>query len=272
MGSAKTIGVVCAGLGNTFFTSLIEEIERTAHENDYFINLMLTHNRIDRELECIKYLASRQIDGIIIFPIGKGDEYAEELKKINVPIVTIYNRISPDFVHVDVDCYQIMKNAVSFIKDKGYQRIAYMEKGLRNPPNNKQNRFSLDQRFKGYVDGIKELGLCDEKIITSYDAEEIMGYIRSGEGKPAILCAFDNVAIGLLDVLRNNAVSVPNEVGIMGFDNIAMLDLISPRLYSVDCGIRNLGREAMLRILQMIKGEKVCDLVTGYTFTKGESL
>lgn len=271
-GSTKTIGVVCAGLGNTFFTSLIESIEQMANENGYFINLMLTHNSVERELEGIKYLVNRQVDGILIFPIGQDEEYIEELKKVKVPIVTIYNRISPDFVHVDVDCRQIMRNAVSYIASKGYKRIAYMDIDYRESQKEKHNRFSLDQRYFGYKEGVEKEKLGEKIVFDKFCLEEIMGFINKGNGKPAILCAFDNMAIGLLDLLKNHGVLVPEEVGIMGFDNIPMLDLISPRLNSVDCGIRTIGREAVSMMLQSIKGEGVHDQVTGYTFTEGKSL
>jgi len=98
-------------------------------------------------------------------------------------------------------------------------------------------------------------------------------FINREGGKPAILCPFDNVAIRTLNIMRKNGISVPGQVGIMGFDNIPILDSITPRLYSVDCGMRTLGRKTVSILLRRIDGDTdVSDCVTGYTFIEGESL
>ena len=103
--------------------------------------------------------------------------------------------------------------------------------------------------------------------------ETIQTFLQEGSGKPAILCSFDNLAIRVLNMLRSHGVSVPEEVGVMGFDNIPILDSISPRLCSVDCEIKDLGKKAFSALLQLInQDDTVCDYVTSYTFTEGESL
>lgn len=272
-GRTMNIGVVCAGLTNTFFAQLIEEIERMASANGYFITLILAHDDIKRELEGIRYLANRQVDGLIIFPIGKGKEYEEEIAGYNIPIVTIYNRVSDKFIHVDVDCRQIMKDAVSKIKAKGYQRVVYMDPFYDREELMWQNRYSLNQRRQGYLDGIKEEGLGEPVIFTEYEMQTIRKILDAEAGKTAILCPFDNVAIRLLHMLKDDGIRVPLDVGIMGFDNVPMLEHITPKICSVDCGIQNLGRRAFQVLLQLIEGKTdICDCVTGYTFTEGESL
>jgi len=271
-GSTKTIGVVCAGLRNAFFSSLVEEIERTAHENGYFITLILTYNSRDKELEGIRFLAERQVDGIIIFPIGQGPELEKELLKTKLPIVTVYNRISEKFVHVDVDGRQIMRSAVSQIVEKGYRRIAYLDLGHDVMEDEGKNRYSLNQRRQGYLDGVEDERL-EAVIYSEFKEEELLEFINREGGKPAILCPFDNVAIRTLNIMRKNGISVPGQVGIMGFDNIPILDSITPRLYSVDCGMRTLGRKTVSILLRRIDGDTdVSDCVTGYTFIEGESL
>lgn len=271
-GSTNTIGVVCINLKNNFFASLIEEIESTANANGYFINLILTHNDPQREIEGIKYLARRKVDGLIIFPVGMGIEYEMELKKLNVPIVTVYNRISSDFTHVDVDGRQIMRNAVSFIVEKGYNRIIYLNAGVKLREQG-TNTYSFDERRQGYIEGVKD-EMLDEIILDGFDRDKLLQLIHSKkDGKTAILCPFDLMAIRVLSFLKDNGINVPNQVGIMGFDNIDLLEMFTPRLQSVDCGIRNIGRKAFSILhRQMNQEERVHDCVVGYSFTDGETL
>lgn len=272
-GSSKTIGVVCAGLGNPFFSSFVEAIERMAYENGYYLNLILTHGSREKEMEGINYLVSRQVDGLIIIPLGYGEEYEQELLQFQIPIVTVYNRISDKFTHVDVDGRLIMKNAVQRMVAKGYQRIAYLDLGYGTPCDLKNNRYSLNQRRLGYIDGMESEGLGIPVIMTNYDWEPMEQFLRNGAGKPAVLCPFDDVAIHVLDLMRQHGISVPEQVGIMGFDNISILNSISPRLCSVDCEIKELGKKAFQALLQIINGDiTVRDYVTNYTFVEGESL
>ncbi len=272
-GSSKTIGVVCAGLGNPFFSSFVEAIERMAYENGYYLNLILTHGSREKEMEGINYLAGRQVDGLIMIPLGFGEEYERELLQFHIPIVTVYNRISDKFTHVDVDGKMIMKNAVQRMVKKGYQRIAYLDLGYGTPCDLKNNRYSLNQRRLGYMDGVAQEALGEPVILTDYAWEPLEQFLNDGCGKPAILCPFDDVAIHVLDVMKQHGIAVPAQVGIMGFDNINILNSISPRIASVDCEITGLGRKAFQALLQIINGDMtVRDYVTNYTFIEGESL
>lgn len=272
-GNTRTIGVVCTELMNPFFSSFIEVIERMAYENGYYVTLILTHCSRKKEQEGIMYLANRQVDGLIIIPTGQGEEYAEWLAQFEIPMVTVYNRVSDRFVHVDVDGRQIMRNAVSQIVDKGYRRIAYLDVGYDISMREDNNRYSLNQRRQGYLDGVGDERLGEPVVFTDYDWELIKEFLDADGGKPAILCPFDTVAIKVLNLLRNKGIAVPGQVGLMGFDNIPMLDSISPRLYSVDCGIHNLGRKAFSILLRLIHGDtSVGDCMTAYSFTDGETL
>ena len=272
-GRSGAIGVVCAGLSNPFFSSFVEAIERMAYENGYYLNLILTHGSREKEMEGIQYLAGRQVEGVIIMPLGHGEEYERELLRLNIPIVTVYNRLSDKFIHVDVDGRLIMRDAVHRIVEKGYGRIAYLDMGYGTERAVQNNRYSMNQRRLGYEDGIREEDLGEPVIFSRCDWEMLQTFLQEGPGKPAILCSFDNLAIRVLNLLRSHGVSVPEEVGVMGFDNIPILDSISPRLCSVDCEIKELGVKAFSALLQLInKDDTVCDYVTSYTFTDGESL
>lgn len=274
-GSTMTIGVVCTSITNNFFALLIEEIEKNVSQNGYFISLVISHNDMNKELEGIRYMAKRKVDGLIIFPIGQGDKYERELKELNVPIVTIYNRISPDFTHVDVDCRLIMQTAVSQLVHRGYEKIIYMDLGFFKLVDRGINTFSLAQRRKGYIKGIAEFGI-QEDIYEKFDREELITklkeYIKK-KTKAAILCPCDCIAIKVLNLCRSNGIRIPEDVGIMGFDNIDMLENITPRINSVDCGARNMGKIAVDILLDKIKNSySAGDVVADYSFTEGDTL
>ena len=258
-GSTKTIGVVCGGLSNRFFTSLIEAIERNAGIHGYFISLVLSHNSPSKELEGIRYLAQRQTDGIIIFPVGYGKEYEKGLQQLNIPIVTLYNKISGNFTHVDTNCRKIMKEAASKILSKGYKDIEDM------------NFFSLNERLQGYKEGMAQAGLCCH-ILNTYNEKELLS-LAGTSVRTAILCPYDALAIKIANFYRKMGISIPSQIGIMGFDNIDMLENITPRINSVDCNTEKLGEIAFSILLEKMTGNYTGkDVTVGYKFTEGESL
>lgn len=271
-GCTKTIGVVCFNICNSFFASLIESIEIAAKEQGYFINLILTQGQIDRELDGIRYLSNRSVDGLILFSIAGGEAYIKQLKNLNIPVVTIYNKVSNDFAHIDVDCRSIMKHAVSFIKNKGYDNIAYID--IDKPASIKcgKNIYSFEERYKGYLDGIEYEGMKPQ-VFNDFLRNKILEFIEQAPGKKAVLCSYDTYAVRILSMCRQLGIKVPENVGLMGFNNIEVLDDIYPRIYSVDCNIRKIGHTAFNVIIKQLGGDKlVKEEIIDYSFSNGETL
>lgn len=272
-GCTKTIGVVCFNICNSFFSSLIEAIEQAAKEKGYFITLILSENNVEHEIEGLKYLANRKADGLILFPVTGDENHIKMLKELDIPVVTIYNRLSDDFAHIDVDCRSIMDSAVAFIKNKGYDRIAYLDINMQKSIDKGINVYSFSERRKGYIEGIKYFGM-EPKIFEDFHRDEIINYIRSNKNeKKAILCAYDTFAVKTLSMCRELGYKVPQDVGLMGFNNMQVLDDIYPRIYSVDCNIEEIGRTAFARLYNLMNGgDDVSDCIIDYKFSNGESL
>lgn len=276
-GRTNTIGVVCINMQDSFFSNLLESIEAAAKQAGYFITLVLTHNSIEQEIEGIRYLVNRGVDGIILFPVAGGADYVNMLKGYNIPIVTIYNRISDEFPHIDVDSFESMRNAVSFIHNKGYDRIAYLDISFNRARNAGINIYSFERRRAGYEQGVSELGLVSY-IIEDYKRDKVIDYIKSNqESRCAILCAYDNLAIRVLSMCRLEGLSVPVDVGLMGFNNQSVLNDIYPRIYSIDCNIDEIGKTAFGKLYRLMSDTEhnesfVEDAVISYSFSEGESL
>ena len=213
-GHTKTIGVVCFNLCDSFFSSLISVIESTAKKRGYVVTIILTQSRINLEEEAIAHLSERKVDGIILFSSTQGKTYVEKLKALNIPIVTIYNRLSSQFVHIDVDSEMIMKQAVSFICEKGYTKVAYLDIDIDRLLTNGGNAYSFMQRRRGYQIGASENGL-EEIIFNDFSLEKIVKYIKKGDDKKAILCSFDSLAVRTLSMCRQIGFRVPDRKSVV---------------------------------------------------------
>ncbi len=256
---------------------LIESIEAEARKHGYFMELILSKNSKQSELEAINHFTVRKVDGLIIFPVGREEDLSDILLGLEIPLVSVYNRIGCGKIpHIDVDCRKIMRNAVKHMAKKGYESIWYMDWGIERQKERGINIFSMEQRRCGYEEGLEMYDLGEPQIMTEYDEKKLLDIVSEAKEKgkkTAVLCAYDNIAIKTLGIYRKNGISIPGDIGLMGFDNIEMLDRISPRICSVDCKIRTIGQNAFNMLLAQINNEEnIHDCVVDYSFTEGETL
>lgn len=253
-GKTMTFGVVVFDLANQFFAQLVEEIEERAKDAGYFVYLTITEGNIEEELDYLDSLSSLNVDGIILDPINGGAKFSQYLKSLKTPIVTIGNRVSKAFPFIGVKDRQAIKDAVAFIAAKGYRRIVYV-----SPPlsyKGEENIYSVEERLAGYKEGLKDAQMPHKPIVIGEKAYlEKLDTIPLHEERTAILCSSDIYALEVLNYLRSKNITVPNDVGLMGFDRIQVLKYVTPSLSTIAYPIQELGRKAVACLLAQINNE-----------------
>lgn len=275
-GFSMTIGVVCFDLHNNFFPELIDTIETRAKEKGYFIHLVLTHKNFKNEEEGLRFLLSRNVDGIILFPIGAGKEYVSRLKKLDIPIITIYNKIANDFTLLGVDDVDAMRDAVKHIHSKGYEQILYVTPAIRRQEKDGRNVYILKQRMEGFKKGVEETKPEHARIFQEgLDPEEIRKIVSEikTHGKTAILCECDSYALQMMECLGKEGLFAPKDYGLMGYDNLEMLGYIHPRLTTIKYSVAKMGNLAFDCLYDEIQGnsEKETHLLP-YEIVEGETI
>lgn len=256
-GRTKTIGIVCFDLHNNFFSQLVDIIEGEAKRNGYFIHLVLTHRDRTLEMEGITYLSERKVDGIVLFSVGKGEAHEAFLRDLRIPVLTIYNHVSDAFAHVGIDDRNAMRAAVRHIVSKGYERIVYITPEMKKQARAGANVHTLAERLQGYEEGLVEAGVGQRPVVIEGKAFGSIPTTGRGHRKTAWLCACDTYALHALNHLRRAGVRVPEEMGVMGFDNIDMLAFVHPRLATVEYHIGDMGRQIFRSIHDLIEGKPV---------------
>lgn len=274
MGRTKTIGIVCFDLKNNYFAELVNAVESIAKAKGYFIDLILTHGDFKMEREGIDYLDGRHVDGIILFSVCEAVKHAEYLKKLQIPVVTVYNKISDEFSFVGIHAQEAMEHAVEFIADKGYQRIIFLNAMISEKKRQHMNVYTLEERQKGYLSGLAKFDMHEPLILEGLNEDALLSEIeRCRPYKTAVLCINDMFAVKVLEICKKHQIAVPGELGIMGYDNIDMLRYISPRISSIEYDVNVLGEclfEELLR--QMTQGNPPCNRILEYRIIEGESI
>ncbi|GAA4832451.1 LacI family DNA-binding transcriptional regulator [Paenibacillus vulneris] len=252
-GRTMTIGVVLFDLYNRSFSQLMNSIEAASRQQGYFVDLVLTNKDPENEKKCIEHLLLRKVDGIIIFAINQGEAFNDYLKSLSIPVVTICNYVSDDWSYIGIDDREAMKEAVRYICGKQYERFIYV-----CPPlayRGKTNIYTQEERLAGCLEGLKESGIeAQPTVITDKDYIGSISRMDFGSGtKTAIICSCDIYALEVMNHLKGRGLRIPDDVGLMGFDNIDVLKYVSPALTTVEYAVEEFGSRAVQCVIEQIE-------------------
>jgi len=252
---SSTIGLFIPDISNPFYSELFKGIEEITRKAGY-VNLVC-HTATDprEEINCIKELLKRQIDGIIICTYHKHPsnlDFFRELAKTK-PIVFMDPVFDDDsFSYVISDGFSGTRKAVSLLVQKKCKRIAY----IKGP----KLHSVTGERYRGYLEGLKDAGFkVDRRHVFSGDFSHNSGraaarhFLRLADRPDAIMSATDVMAIGAMSELNRNSVKVPKDVKVVGFDNIPLSELMQPSLSTIAQPIGELGSNAAELLLKRIR-------------------
>lgn len=252
-GRTMSIGVVAINIENMYFVQSLEAINRIADKRGFFTNIVVCDGSPEWEKKLISGLAERQMEGIIINPVGKGKKYEEFLLSLNTPIVCIGNKVSDKFTTVLINEAQAAEDATKLIVSKGYKKIVFV-----CPPlefKNTQNVYSHEKRLEGFEKAVKETGVESEIIAVSDYINEAKKSLRNSKKRTAFLCSGDTYALKIMKASDDDGLIAPKDFGIMGFDNISILDYYKPRLTSVSTNLKGVSEAAVLELITQIDSE-----------------
>ena len=251
--SSKIIGVIVPNIENAFFGELARAIEEEAYQNNYRILLCNSQNNTEKELLNIQTLNQLNADGIII--MTNSENLASQIGKCKIPFVILDREIEglDEIACIEADHYKGGRLAMEHLLKCGCKNIVCM----RGP----QKYSSGQLRFKGYLDVCRENGLPEQWLDCDYDYEEGLRVtkelLEQYPDADGILACNDMVAIAAYKVLLEKGIRVPEDVQLMGFDNIRFSRLFAPEFSTVIQPIREMGTLAARVIVDYANGEPI---------------
>jgi LacI family transcriptional regulator len=271
-GKTMTIGIVVYDLDNRFFAQLVNALETTAKESGYFLYLTLSNHNLDQERTCLEHLVGLNVDGIIIVPTNRGNEFIQFVKSLHVPLVTIGNRLSQAIPFVGIQDREAIRRAVAAAAQKGYRRIIYV-----SPPlsyKGRENIYEVEERLEGLREGAREHGIdtliLKEKAFRDQLLAAVCG-AASGDpagaraggasavgagARTAVMCSSDIYALESLSYLKAAGVRVPEHCGVIGFDDIDLLRYVTPALTTISYPIPLVAQQAFSVLKHLMAGDR----------------
>ncbi len=253
-GKSHSIGIITQVFGSPYYGQAMVGIEEILIAANYAPLFVSSHWREDFELGCINFLEGRRVDGIIILSACLPDEVLLE-RSIRTPMVVTSRMLSSERLHsFNFDNYTGAKMATEHLIGLGHTRIAFL-KGI-------SSHHDAIERFKGYRAALKAHNLpFDPKLCVQGQFMETGGeaatlkLLDSGSRFTAIFASNDQMAYGAALALYNRGLRVPDDISLVGFDDLLNSSFMIPPLTTVRHSIREIGKIAAVTMLKLIAGE-----------------
>jgi LacI family repressor for deo operon, udp, cdd, tsx, nupC, and nupG len=254
---SRTILVIVPDICDPFFSEIIRGIEVTAADQGYLVLIGDCAHQNQQEKTFIDLIITKQIDGMLLLGSRLPFDASKEEQR-NLPPMVMANEFAPELElpTVHIDNLTAAFNAVNYLHELGHQRIACIA-GPEEMP-------LCHYRLQGYVQALRRSGMTvDPHYIARGDftfeagAQALEQLLSLPHPPTAIFCHSDVMALGALSMAKRRGFRVPDDLSIIGFDNIALAEFCDPPLTTVAQPRFDIGREAMLLLLSQLNGHTV---------------
>jgi len=261
---SNSVGILIPELHGPFFGRMLSSVEAELRNAGKRVIITAGHSDEAKEKDCIEFLLGSSCDALILHVYSVPHEYLIKLNQGPVPIIILNNYI-PEIAEncITLDNEHGGYVATRALLERGHRKLAYI-----SGPHWKIDSF---KRLAGHRRALKEFGLeIDEKLVIQGNFEEASGreamkqLLRTGSPFTGVVCANDEMAAGAMDTARKQGIAVPDDISVIGYDNVYFTDYLHPKLSSIGCRIREMGQMAARCVLKNTYGQE--DLEIQNTF------
>lgn len=257
-GQTQVVGVIIPSAEINFFGSVVHGIESMANMEGYTVLIYQTNEKKDCEIKGLETFLSARVDGILV-SLAKDTidfEHFSNIKKMGIPIA-FFDRYHDQLgiSSVVIDDFKGAYLATQHLIDNGYSNIAHISGPL--------NIKIFNDRLNGYKQALKDYGLkFIPRMLHSGDIsieagrEGVKNLLKKNKEVDAIFAVEDFTALGVLKELKEMAIKVPEEIGVIGFANEKFDEHLTPSLSSIDQQTVKMGQEAFKLLLEQINKKR----------------
>lgn len=255
--SDKLVGVILPEVRHYFFSSILNGVMSACHEQGYMVMVGESRHNPSQESDLIDKFADFYVSGLIVCP-SKNMSSIENIKRLEsqpLPFVVIDRTYSDsNCSYVKHDDYNGAYIAVRHLIEKGYRRISIITGA--------KDCVISQSRAEGYINALKEHGipLQENLIRSSSQANKDEGYrlfkdLWEKEATDAVFAITDMLASGVYEYAHEKGISIPNDLGVVGYSNSDIAEVLYPKLTSVQQNGDEMGKTSLMFLLNQIASE-----------------
>jgi LacI family transcriptional regulator len=259
---SNSVGILVSELHGPFYGEMLSGIENECRAAGKHVIIAAGHSEEASEIDGIEFLISRSCDALILHVEAVSDDYLIKLAAGKLPIVLI-NRYIPQLAD---NCIRLNNELGGYLATKqllqqGHTELAYIAGPMW--------KCDAKERYAGHLRALAEQGLhFNQQLFAEGNFQDSSGsacmqqLLAKGLQFSALVCANDEMAAGAMEVARAHGLRVPQDLSIVGFDNLILARYIYPKLTTIDYPIGEMGRMAARWVLKHIYQQQALQLET----------
>lgn len=252
MGRSKVIALMIPSIENLIFPPIVRGAGDAAVKRGYIVNLCNTDESSDTEKTFIQSFCNRGVDGLVIATMREESEHVRQLQEEGFPIVLAVRNISSDMDAVVIDNRKGAREMTDYLISRGYHKIAF---ALGSP-----TLTLYGERLEGYRESLEAHGIAYDRglvMIEQGSPDSLTSQLKALLGRTpdleAVFASTDYRAVLLMQCLREMGRAVPEDIAVVGFDDVELSRLVSPPLTTVHQPLYEIGYQAVMRLIDQIE-------------------
>ncbi|NQT66562.1 MAG: LacI family DNA-binding transcriptional regulator [Actinobacteria bacterium] len=253
----KVVGLIVPDNSNPLFAALSMLVEQVSSSLNYNVLLCNSSYDLKIELSCIQLIRSKRVDGLIIIPTTTNKDHINQLIENKLPVVVLHHIITGCKADsVVVNNFKGTYEATIHLIDLDHRHIGYIDRPVSLP-------HSLE-RLNGYRKALEERGIRqDDNVIRcngfNYNdgSEAIEKLLKLKPDITAILAFNDTIAMGAIRTINDHGLGVPDDISVVGFDDVELCSFITPRLTTVHFPKYKMAKSAVDFLLKRMENPEI---------------
>src|SRR5579871_4330195 len=238
------VGMVVPSIGNPFFAEIVEAVENALQ--DLGLEMIVADSGSDatHEARRLSLLEQRKVDGLLVVPTHRSASAAALRRLRNLPVVLIDRQVdgfAGDYVGVD-NAVGIML-VLDHLEEQGYRSLVFVSDTTTSSTG--RSRLETFELLVGRREAFEARPARLGSFSVEFGREVVRSLLQEGDLPDAIVCGSDIIALGVVRELRRAGISVPNDIGVTGFDGISFTELCDPPLTTVRQPLADIAAEAV---------------------------
>lgn len=255
LNKTNTIGVIVPNISSMVTHDLLDGVEEVSNNKGYSAIVSYTYSNDERKKKSLKTLKEQRVDGLLFISDYLDDDDYIYLKNMGIPVVLVSTLSEKHSLpYVKTDDYAAAFGAVEYLISKGHQEIGMLSGDINDP-------ISGITRLNGYKAALKEADIPIEERKIAYGIDynfndgkqKLKELLEKYPEMTALFVASDEMAAGVIAAAHELDIKIPEELSVIGYDNILISQMVWPALTTVSQPLTEMGNKATEMLLKLIE-------------------
>ena len=254
----KTIGILIPDISSQFYPEIVRGAEDVANIYDYNVILCNSDFDVEKEKEYLRVLREKMVDGVLYMSSSLNEEILDLINELDLKTILVETKDKEDRLpSVTIDNISATYEGTKFLIEKGMKKLAFV--GVKGDTMN-----AWGERYVGFEKALTESKIKINEDLIYFDSLKVKSgyeaaekFIKSKAKFDGIVCASDEIAIGVINGLRENNIRVPEDVGVVGFNNNYIGSIFYPKITTISQPSYDMGSVAMRMLIKLLNKKEL---------------